>query len=169
MTRCVHIVGLSVVLLALVSCGGGEVSARRETQVDPGPQIRECDANGKKVNLKLFATSDCTPCKKELRALDTRLKTELDNQGCRVNSMVYMVDQAVTQAEADEWAKALPSSFKTTLDIRCRVEFKKQFKNAACSRPAAVILNEADDALKKYPPGTVNLDDMMSTLREALG
>ena len=101
----------------------------------------------------VFAATNCTPCIKEL--------PELQAKAPNANITVYMTDPGITQAKAQEFADKLGIKFKMGLDPQCRTEYKKHW--SGCVLPAAVLFL-GDKWVKKYQPGRVRIDDMVSLL-----
>lgn len=125
----------------------------------------------KSVQLFLFASGACHPCKEELPEIQ-RWYDGYPNKN-RVTPIVYFIagnpaSKPATQEDAILFGKGLGLTFEVRADKYAR--FYRTFYKESTAVPSTVIADEKGIALKIYRPGIIPIDvlndDVLSFLHE---
>src|SRR6185437_15998476 len=151
----------------LVGCGkqaGGPPNPANP----PGVHYANADQKDAKVQLALFAETNCLTCQHELPQLQQQLQSVLGPKRTQVYAAVYLImgdnGEEITQPRADQFGKDYGlSDFAMVADDFGLNYYQKYFQGSGV--PTAVILNADGSVIKSYPAGQVDVNDMVARVQ----
>lgn len=156
----------STFLMALTQCGLRPAGSN-EPVIPSGPGTAD-----KAVSVYVFSAPWCAECNRELPELKQKYLSELSqDQQKRVSVVVYVVTgktagQVATQEVAEDYGKSLDLPFVMLADKYYKTY--RQYFEEGNAIPAAVLLDTSKSVLQLYEPGSTDLDDLFSKIKQNL-
>lgn len=129
-------------------------------------------ANQSILSVYVFSAPWCAECNRELPELKQKYLNELSSsQQNRVKVTVYVVTgktpgQVATQEVADEYGGSLNLPFTMLADKYYKTY--RTFFEEGNAIPAAVLLDDKQQVIKLYEPGSTDLGDLFERIKSYL-
>ncbi len=124
------------------------------------------------LSVYVFSAPWCAECNRELPVLKEKYFTELTlSEQSQVSVSVFVVTgktpgQAASQEVADEYGNSLGLPF-TMLPDKSYKMYRKYFEEGNAI-PAAVLLNNNQQAIQLYEAGSTDLNDLFTKIKQNL-